>query len=165
MSEIFVNIEPRENLGNKIVINQANASKLQVNNGSVIIYSDKTSGITGEGIVEIGDCNDYVAYFDSNLFSQFENNMKWMGTFTLSRKEGGIGVSPTSQMGVQPPSPPVSMPSSTPAPPTPSAPTVQAPPPPVSQPRSTIPPMPSTPSYQTQPTSTPTPPTPARKEH
>ncbi|MHA1230636.1 MAG: vWA domain-containing protein [Candidatus Helarchaeota archaeon] len=161
MSEIFVNIEPRENLGNKIVINQVNASKLQVNNGSVIIYSDKTSGITGEGIVEIGDCNDYVAYFDSNLFRQFENNMKWMGTFTLSRKEGGIGVSSMSQMGVKSPSPPVSMPSSTPAPPTPSTPTVQAPPPPVSQPRSTIPPMPSTPSYQTQPTSTPTPPTPA----
>ncbi|MHA1751432.1 MAG: vWA domain-containing protein [Candidatus Helarchaeota archaeon] len=159
MVDIFLNIEPRENLGNKIIINQTNANNLQVTNGTPVIYYDKTAGISGEAIIEIGDCNDYMAFIDNNLFSQYEKNIKWMGSFTISKKESNPTIStPSSQANISAPSqpsypsisapkPPAPAPPPPPAPSQPSYLSVSAPKPPAPAPPP--PPAPSQPSYTT----------------
>ncbi|MBD3230168.1 MAG: hypothetical protein GF329_18460, partial [Candidatus Lokiarchaeota archaeon] len=117
MAEILVHIEPQENLGNKIVLNQENANKLNAKTGNTIFYSDKTSGISGEAILQIGDCNEYIALMDSNIHNQFENNMKWMGSFTLKVRQSTPP--PSSTINPTKPTP------TTPTPPKPSYTSVQ----------------------------------------
>ncbi|MHA1268997.1 MAG: VWA domain-containing protein [Candidatus Helarchaeota archaeon] len=153
MANVFVNIEPLDNLGNNILINQDNANKLGATNGTPIVYFDQTAGITGNAVIQIGDCNDYIAYIDRTLFNQYEKNIKWMGSFTLMKQESGTGtVSQQTAQQVQAPAQ-SSYPSV--APPQPTQPTQPAQPsyPSVAPTQPTQPAQPSYPSVApTQPT-------------
>lgn len=77
-------VEKLFGLDEYVWIHKINAQKLGVVTGSTVYYEDKTSGISGTGIVEVNnEVSEFNMMVESKLADEWEKNDRWFGALDV----------------------------------------------------------------------------------